>query len=104
RPSNGLMQDVHWPVGLMGYFPTYSLGNVYAGCLHEALRRDLPGLDDQLAAGDLTAATGWLKDKVQTHGGLRDPQDTIRHATGAAISEAPLLEYLDAKFGALYPA
>ncbi|WP_372887511.1 carboxypeptidase M32, partial [Shimia sp.] len=59
RPSNGCLQDVHWSVGLFGYFPTYSLGNVYAGCLYDALRGAVPQLEAQLATGDTSAATGW---------------------------------------------
>lgn len=102
KPSNGCLQDVHWSVGLFGYFPTYSLGNVYAGCLHAALRRDVPDLDTRLAQGDASAATGWLREKVQRHGALRPPEDTIREATGEAPSVEPLLDYLEAKFGALY--
>ena len=102
RPSNGCLQDVHWSVGLMGYFPTYSLGNVYAGCLHEALRKARPGLDDELARGDLSGATGWLRENVQRHGALRGPRETVQAACGFAPSEAPLLDYLEAKFGALY--
>ncbi|MGY6412148.1 MAG: carboxypeptidase M32 [Alkalilacustris sp.] len=102
RPSHGMLQDVHWSVGLFGYFPTYSLGNVYAGCLHAALRRDVPDLDTNLAAGDPGPATAWLRDRLQVHGGLRPPADTIRHATGADAEEGPLLDYLEAKFGALY--
>ena len=102
RPSNGCLQDVHWSVGLMGYFPTYSLGNVYAGCLYQALRAARPGLDAELARGDLGGATGWLREKVQRHGALRGPRETIEAACGFAPSEAPLLDYLEAKFGALY--
>ncbi len=101
-PANGVLQDVHWPVGLFGYFPTYALGNVYAGCLHEALRRDVPDLDASLEAGNPAPALEWLRANVQTHGGLRTPRETIEHATGAAISEVPLLDYLDAKYGALF--
>ena len=102
RPSQGMLQDVHWSVGLFGYFPTYTLGNVYAGCLHAALRRDLPGLDDDLARGDTTAATGWLRDRVQRHGGLFRPAEVIAAACGSEPDEAPLLAYLEAKFRALY--
>ena len=86
----------------MGYFPTYSLGNVYAGCLYEALRDAVPGLDDDLAAGDTAQATGWLRDNVQTYGGLYEPKEVIAKASGVAPSAAPLLTYLKAKFGALY--
>ena len=100
--ARGCLQDVHWSVGLFGYFPTYTLGNVYAGCLHAALRRDVPDLDARLAAGDPSAATGWLREKVQRHGGLYRPREVIERAYGRAPDEAPLLEYLEAKFGALY--
>ena len=102
KPSNGCLQDVHWSVGLFGYFPTYTLGNVYAGCLHEALRRDLPDLDDALAQGQTTRATDWLARNLQTHGGLYEPREVIEKASGQAPSEGPLLNYLEAKFGAIY--
>jgi carboxypeptidase Taq len=102
RPSNGVLQDVHWSVGLFGYFPTYTLGNVYAGCLYQAMTQDLPDLDGALAQGGLSGATGWLRDRLQVHGALRDPVDTITHACGFTPSEDPLLTYLEAKFGALY--
>ena len=102
RPAHGMLQDVHWSCGLFGYFPTYTLGNVYAGCLHQALRADIPALDDQLAKGDTSAATGWLREKVQRHGGLHEPRAVISLACGFEPTEAPLLDYLDAKFGALY--
>ncbi len=102
KPSNGVLQDVHWSAGLFGYFPTYALGNVYAGCLHAALRADLTELDAQMARGEMGAATGWLAEKVQQHGSALEPRVVIEGASGSAVSEAPLLDYLDAKFGALY--
>ncbi|OYU16875.1 MAG: carboxypeptidase M32 [Rhodobacteraceae bacterium PARR1] len=102
RPSLGVLQDVHWSVGLFGYFPTYTLGNVYAGCLHKALRLDLPNLDAALAQGDTSPATEWLREGVQRHGGLREPRATIALACGFEPDEGPLLDYLDAKFSAIY--
>lgn len=102
KPSNGCLQDVHWSVGLFGYFPTYSLGNVYAGCLYQALRGAVPNLDTQLTAGDTAAATGWLRENVQQHGGLYEPRKVIEQASGMAPNEGPLLDYLEAKFGDLY--
>ncbi len=98
RPSDGVLQDVHWSVGLFGYFPTYALGNVYAGCLFAALRKDLPDLDADLARGDPGPATRWLRERVQRHGGLYEPRALIEGATGTAITEGPLLDYLEAKF------
>lgn len=102
RPSDGILQDVHWSVGLFGYFPTYTLGNVYAGCLHAALRRAIPDLDDDLAKGDTTRATRWLRAMVQQHGALFEPREVITRAIGGEPDEGPLLDYLEAKFGALY--
>ncbi|MEM9582010.1 MAG: carboxypeptidase M32 [Pseudomonadota bacterium] len=101
-PSNGVLQDVHWSFGLFGYFPTYTLGNVYAGCLYQSLRAAVPSLDAQLARGETSAATTWLKDNLQQFGGLREPRATITHACGFEPSEGPLLNYLDQKFDALY--
>ncbi len=102
-PSQGMLQDVHWSVGLFGYFPTYSLGNVYAGCLNQALCKAVPGVEAGLAAGDASAATGWLRANVQQFGGLYEPVEVITRACGGvAPGEGPLLDYLEAKFRALY--
>ncbi len=102
RPANGCLQDVHWSVGLFGYFPTYALGNVYAGCLWEALNGAVPDLGAGLARGDVSAATGWLRENLQRHGGLYLPREVIQRASGQAPSETPLLAYLEAKFGEIY--
>jgi len=102
RPSHGMLQDVHWACGLFGYFPTYSLGNVYAGCLYKALRAAVPDLDAALAEGDAAPATGWLRTNLQQHGGLYEPADVVRRACGFEPSEGPLLDYLEEKFRAAY--
>jgi carboxypeptidase Taq len=102
KPSNGVLQDVHWSEGLFGYFPTYTLGNVYAGCLNGAMRVAVPSVETDLAVGVTSAATGWLRENVQQYGGLYQPKDLITQATGAAPSEVPLLDYLEAKFGRIY--
>ncbi|WP_170607777.1 carboxypeptidase M32 [Ruegeria arenilitoris] len=102
KPSNGCLQDVHWSVGLFGYFPTYSLGNVYAGCLYEALRNAVPDLDLQLAQGDTSGATDWLRLHVQRHGGLYAPREVITRASGFEPGPEPLMNYLELKFGEIY--
>ncbi len=102
KPSNGVLQDVHWSVGLFGYFPTYSLGNIYAGGLNEAMRSAVPSVDSDLAQGDTRAAVGWLRENLQQYGGLYEPVDVIERATGQTVSEKPLLDYLNTKFGAIY--
>ncbi len=102
KPSNGMLQDVHWSCGLFGYFPTYTLGNVYAGCLTKALRADIPGLDGMMAQGDVSAATGWMREKLQRHGARYLPREVVAQACGFEPSEGPLLDYLEAKFGEIY--
>jgi len=99
RASNGVLQDVHWSVGLFGYFPTYALGNVYAGCLYRAMRGAVPDLEVSLSRGDLRGATDWLRSQVQCHGGRYAPSEVIARACGGADPTAgPLLDYLEEKF------
>lgn len=103
RASNGVLQDVHWSVGLFGYFPTYALGNVYAGCLYKALLEAVPDVHERLAEGDPAPATAWLRENVQQHGALYEPREVIERACGEPPSAGPLMSYLAEKFCALYP-
>lgn len=102
RPSQGVLQDVHWAAGAFGYFPTYTLGNVYAGCLFAKMKDAIPDLDASLSAGNLSEATAWLRENVQVHGSLFEPRATIEKATGAEVSVKPLLNYLEEKYGDIY--
>lgn len=102
RPANGVLQDVHWSVGLFGYFPTYSLGNIYAGELFAKMSDEIPELQVNLAQGNTTAALGWLRQNIHQHGSLYEPRDTIENAVGHTPTAAPLLGYLNQKFGAIY--
>lgn len=102
KPSDGLLQDIHWAGGSFGYFPTYTLGNIYAGCLYAAICKDHPDLEAQLESGNAQPVTDWLKEKVQKFGSLHPPVETIERATGFEISERYLLDYLERKFGDIY--
>ena len=102
RPANGMLQDVHWSAGLFGYFPTYALGNVYAGCLNVAMRAAVPDLDESLGRGDASPGVEWLRENLQRHGGLYEPRALIEGATGASVTPEPLLDYLEDKFAAIY--
>ncbi|RMH52212.1 MAG: carboxypeptidase M32 [Alphaproteobacteria bacterium] len=99
----GVLQDVHWAAGLFGYFPTYSLGNVNAACLWAAMGRDLPGRDAAIAAGDLSGPIDWLTARIHRHGRIHPPRELLRLATGGDPDPGPLLDYLGAKFRALFP-
>ncbi len=102
RPSQGVLQDVHWAAGAFGYFPTYTLGNVYAGCLFERIKEEIPDLDIALSTGNLRQATEWLRKNVQVHGSLFEPKATIEKAIGAEVKVKPLLNYLEEKYTDIY--
>lgn len=105
RPSNvaeGCLQDVHWSAGLFGYFPTYSLGNVYAAQLFAKATADLPGLEDELAKGDASTLLAWLRDKIHRHGRRYEPTELIERAVGGPIDAKPLLAHLQKRYGGLY--
>lgn len=98
----GCLQDVHWAAGSFGYFPTYSLGNVYAACLFEAANNALPDLDAAMAAGDFAPLLSWLRTNIHEKGRLLRPRDLIRAATGQAPTAGPLIRHLRAKAAAIY--
>jgi carboxypeptidase Taq len=99
--ADGVLQDVHWAGGAFGYFPTYSLGNVIAGQLWEAARRDLPGLDDSLAAGALDVLGGWLREHVHRYGRRLSVAEVLDRAGCGRLSVEPLLEHLRERVDAL---
>lgn len=100
--ARGVLQDVHWAVGLFGYFPTYALGNIYGAAVAAAMRCDLADLDHHLGAGDLAPARSWLRDKIHRHGRVKTPGRIVRDVTGARPAAEPLLAYLEEKYAALY--
>jgi carboxypeptidase Taq len=100
--GRGVLQDVHWSEGLVGYFPTYTLGNVYAGALWAALRGDLPDIAASIRAGEPGRVLDWLRSRVHRQGSLHPPAEIVARACGEAPGEAPLLDYLDEKYTALY--
>jgi carboxypeptidase Taq len=93
----GVLQDIHWGAGMIGYFPTYTIGNLMAAQLWRALRADVPDVDAQIAAGDFRPLREWLREHVHRHGRKYDSRELIRRATGEELSVEPWLEYLEAK-------
>lgn len=101
--ARGCLQDIHWSFGGIGYFPTYTLGNLYAAQLMEAVRREFgPGLDDDFRRGDFARLKGWLTQNVHRHGQRYRARELCQRATGAPLSSKPFLAHLREKFGALY--
>jgi len=103
-PDNrdGVLQDVHWSVGLIGYFPTYTLGNLYAAQFRETLLGDIPDLEARIARGDLLPIREWLREKIHRHGRTYLAQDLCLRVTGKPLSAEPLERYLKTKYAEVY--
>ncbi len=100
--AEGCLQDIHWSAGLLGYFPTYTLGNVYAAQLFARARADLAGLDGSFARGDFGELLAWLRDSVHRHGQRYRSVRLIERATIAKPNHGPLVTALWQKYGELY--
>jgi carboxypeptidase Taq len=105
RPSNpveGVLQDVHWSCGMFGYFPSYSLGNMYAASLGLSLEEQAPELWDQVEAGDFGSVLAWLRHNVHRHGHAAQAADIVREAVGERDHVEDLLCYLWRRHGAAH--
>jgi carboxypeptidase Taq len=97
--AHGVLQDTHWAIGLLGYFPTYQLGNVISIQIWERARADLGDLDEQFARGDFAPLREWLREHVYRYGSIYPPRELLRRVTGSDLDPEPYLGYLRAKFG-----
>jgi carboxypeptidase Taq len=100
--AQGVLQDVHWAAGLIGYFPTYALGNLIAGQLWERAHADLPDLEAQIAAGELSPLREWLREHVHRHGAKFPTRELLQRVVGGPIAVAPFVSYLKRKLGDVY--
>jgi carboxypeptidase Taq len=100
--ADGVLQDVHWSAGLIGYFPTYSLGNLFSAQLFERAARELGDLATMFRGGDFVPLREWLRRNVHEPGRRFAPAELIRQVTGQGISHDPLMRHLRGKFGPLY--
>jgi len=98
----GVLQDIHWSAGLIGYFPTYTLGNIFAAQLMAAAERDLPGLDGEIAAGRFDGLLAWLRERVHAVGRQLESMPLVEQATGSPVSERWLVESLRRRYGAAH--
>lgn len=101
KPSNdaeGVLQDVHWAGGAFGYFPSYSLGNMYAAQMIHALRQQLPNLDTLVEQGDFKLIKQWLIEKVHRFGKLLTPEEIIHNVSGEELNPAYLINHLKSKY------
>jgi carboxypeptidase Taq len=98
----GVLQDVHWSAGLVGYFPTYTLGTLYSAQFLEAIERELGPIEVLVRAGEYDRLLAWLREHVHSRGATVPPQEIARDATGEPLGHAAFMRYLRAKYGELY--
>ena len=101
RPTSdddGVLQDIHWSMGSIGYFPTYTLGTIYSAALFAAAQRDLGSLDEEFRQGKTVRVLDWLREKVHSRAYRLDAKALMAEVTGAPVTAEPLLDYLRAKF------
>jgi carboxypeptidase Taq len=100
--QDGVMQDVHWSAGLFGYFPTYTLGNIYASQFFATAEEALGGLDERFALGEFAPFREWLRDNIHSQGARYRPRDLVQRVTGEKLNSRFLQDYLNSKFRGLY--
>ncbi len=100
--SDGVLQDIHWSGGAIGYFPTYALGNVYGLQFVSAMRKALPQMDNQIRAGEFGQIKGWLDAQIHAPGRSETPSEICQRVTGGPMSAQPFLDYVTQKYTDVY--
>lgn len=96
--AHGVLQDMHWSIGLFGYFPTYQLGNIVSVQIWEVAQRELGDVDEQFARGEFSHLRAWLREHIYRHGSIYPPRELLLRVTGSELDPEPYLKYLSAKF------
>ncbi len=102
RDAEGVLQDVHWSLGALGYFPTYTLGNLYAAMFFQQACQDIPALETEIQRGHLLSLKTWLNRNIHQYGRQYSSADLLHRITGRALSVKPFLSYLQTKIGNIY--
>jgi carboxypeptidase Taq len=100
--EKGVLQDIHWSGGSIGYFSTYALGNLISAQLWEKINQDIPDLVEQIRQGKFETLLGWLHEKIHRHGAKFEPQELVQNITGSKIDPAPYVRYLTKKYSEIY--
>jgi carboxypeptidase Taq len=105
EPKNdkeGVLQDVHWSGGSFGYFPSYTLGNIYSAQIYNAIRKQFSNFDELIKNGELTKIKDWLSENIHKHGKLLTPAEILKSVTGEEINSGYLIDYLESKYKEIY--
>lgn len=100
--ATGVLQDIHWAMGAIGYFSTYALGNLVSAQIWQKINQDIPDISAKIEKGEVSALLGWLKKNIYAHGAKFEPQELVQKVTGSKINPAPYIQYLTEKYGEIY--
>ncbi len=100
--TEGVLQDVHWSFGAFGYFPTYTLGNLYSVQFFNQAKIDISGIDESFARGDFSGLLDWLREHIHTKGRGRKAEELVVELTGKPLSAKPFMDYLEEKYSKVY--
>ena len=100
--QEGCLQDIHWSMGCFGYFPTYTLGNLYAAHFFQAFDKEFPDWENKVSKGELLFLREWLREKIHKHGRLFGAQELVKQVSGQQLSDGPYLSYLTKKYQEIY--
>ena len=100
--GKGCLQDVHWSAGLIGYFPTYTLGNLVSGQIWNAINKALPNVNGLMATGEFAPILSWLRTNIHQHGSKFEPNELILKATGEPLTSCHYVDYLTGKYNEIY--
>lgn len=100
--AEGILQDMHWSVGALGYFPTYTLGTLYAAALFDKALEELGDLAADFRRGDTSRLLGWLRERIHSHGSRRPGKEIAESVIGGPLSAAPFIAHLQRKYGQIY--
>jgi len=98
----GCLQDIHWSHGSFGYFPSYTLGKLYAAMLWAKMNQEIPNLHHEISIGNFGVIRNWLKLKIHRFGKLETPEDLIMDVTGSVLNEEPFINYITKKIQDIY--
>ena len=102
KDALGVLQDVHWSGGMIGYFPTYALGNLASVQLWDKMVETNPNVPDEIAQGKFDTILGWMRENVHQYGSKYEPQEIMLKATGSKITPEPYIKYLKDKYSEIY--